>query len=143
MHLEEKSELSLTLPTFLNLNAMVIFVFDADQPDSQIFASIVDDFGKNSKLHIKAYSKNGKSLPAFKKPTPLTQSVIDQYFKGIAMRYPLVVVMDYQGDTKILSQGVTDIQTLNTRLKAFEQQRQIKDLDTHMENLYWEDGQHH
>ena len=38
-----------------------------------------------------------------------------------------------------LSQGITDTETLTTRLKAFHQKNRIKNIDDHMDRIYWED----
>jgi len=122
-----------------NSSMLLTFIFDADQLDSQRLAPIVAEFAKSSRFYLKSYAKDGKSLPAIKKAGTLNQAVIDQYFTGISMAYPLLVAMNHQGEQRILSQGVSDKTTIIARLSAFYQQTQLLDLDTRMAKAYWED----
>ena len=122
------------------LDMRLVFIFDRDQPDSQQLAPIVSEFAQSSRIYVKAYAKAGKTLPDIEASEVLTQPVIDRYFTGLSMAYPLLVAVNYKGAKRVLSQGGTDRATIIARLKAFYQETRLLDLDTRMAKAHWEDS---
>lgn len=122
------------------LDMRLVFIFDHDQPASQQLAPIVAEFAQSSRIYVKAYAKAGKTLPDIKASEALTEAVIDRYFTGLSMTYPLLVAVNYKGVKRVLSQGGTDQATIIARLKAFYQETRLLDLDTRMAKAHWEDS---